>query len=352
MSTTLKKIISEASAAGLVAPDKVDRLVEFLGSKGVMPGEAGETVNPEEDSEMPRFIRGYHDVLITIGILITLVGVGGLGTIWAALLAVIVLAEIFVRKQRLALPSFVLTLAFAICGVFTLTALVQPMVEGQGVIGDLAGDMEALVVGGLEFLLLAAFFWRYRVPVAFAALLAAGVGTIVGLISLLFFWNEPEQALTFTLLFAGTSLVIQAVRYDLGDRRRTTRRSDIAFWLYLVAVPAILKAVFSLLSPDEGIMNAALMLGAVVMMMVLGLIMDRRAFVTAGLVYLGYAFGELLSRGTGGWFRTLASDTQFLWLALSIGIVVLSVGIGWRQLRRLIIGVLPGSFQQKIPVVR
>jgi hypothetical protein len=72
-----------------------------------------------EPSEAPRFLRGFHDILITIGIVVLLLGLGTLVNFLVVLPAIIVLAEWFVRRQRLALPAFTLTIMLAvIVGLF------------------------------------------------------------------------------------------------------------------------------------------------------------------------------------------------------------------------------------------
>ena len=63
-----------------------------------------------EDSEAPRFIRGFHDVLITIGLVIALSGLSALTNILVVIVGAWVLAEILVKRQRLALPAVALTL--------------------------------------------------------------------------------------------------------------------------------------------------------------------------------------------------------------------------------------------------
>ena len=126
----LLPILEEAAQAGLVPPGGDGKLGDFLLGRGVdvaaapplaePAGEgldtrrASEPVSPVEESEAPRFIRGFHDILITIGLVVGLVGLGGLASIYAVIPAAIVLAEILVRRQRLALPAVTLTAAIGL----------------------------------------------------------------------------------------------------------------------------------------------------------------------------------------------------------------------------------------------
>src|SRR5689334_22656438 len=114
----LKLILDEAEREGIL-PDRVaDRLLPFLIERGVrVDAVVAETTGQAvafSDTETPSFVRGFHDVLITIGIVVALAGLWGLGSIYAVLPAIIVLAEILVRRQRLALPAVALTFALAI----------------------------------------------------------------------------------------------------------------------------------------------------------------------------------------------------------------------------------------------
>ncbi len=359
MDGKLRAVLDDAAAAGLVAPEKAGPLTRYLLARGVgitAAPEMSDNLNPDEESEMPRFIRGYHDILITIGIVATLVAVGGLWSVFAALVGTIVLAEIFVRRQRLALPSFVLTIACLITGSAAVWSVLD--VSGFAWLGAIGSglkdhDADYVVVAGVNLLILAAFYWRYRVPVALASMLVTGVLAILGFLALFLFPGQRDAALHFVLLTGGSVLGLMAILQDLRDPERVTRRSDVAFWLYLVAVPAILKTAFDLIDPTQGASSAVVMVVLVAIMMLLGLIMDRRAFVTAGLIYLGYAFSTLLKQGfLGGRFASIGGESHFLFLLLAIGIIVLGFGIGWRLWRRLLISRLPHRWLEKLPKVR
>ncbi|MCO6185453.1 hypothetical protein [Rhizobium sp. L1K21] len=359
MAAELREVLKKASDTGLVAPDKIEPLSVYLDQQGVgfvsasAPAYDADFVNPDEESEMPRFIRGYHDVLITIGVLVTLVAIAGLWSFYAMLAAVIVLSEIFVKRQRLALPSFVLAVACLIAGTLCVVAVVDSI--DSGLMDDIKASSPEwinIISSAVVFVLIGLYYWRYRVPVAFAGLLIAGVAAILGTLGLLLFPHNVENAMYFVLLTSGVVLTVAAIVLDISDPVRVTRRSDIAFWLYLVAVPAILKTVFDALNPGAGTANAVAMVVAVALMMLLGLVLDRRAFVTAGLVYLGYAFSTLLQQGGGNWFANLEGDARFMSMLLAVGIVVLGFGLGWRLWRRLIITHFPDRVLARLPQIR
>jgi hypothetical protein len=159
----------------------------------------------------------------------------------------------------------------------------------------------------------------------------------------------------FAILVFGTAL-----RFDFGDRHRVTRRSDVAFWMHLAAAPAILYTVMAQIyigneagwfSTDTSVLQAAAIVGTVVVLMLIGIILDRRAFVTSGLLSFGYAFKVLLTEG--GFAKLSASTDTLVFLTfLAIGVVVLSLGIGWQPLRRLIVGNMPEGLRDLVPPVR
>ncbi|MEC7210713.1 MAG: hypothetical protein VXW17_07525 [Pseudomonadota bacterium] len=64
----------------------------------------------------------------------------------------------------------------------------------------------------------------------------------------------------------------------------------------------------------------------------LSLLIDRRSFLTAGLVYIGAVLGFLTDA---------FGDNGFYVNALIIGILVTSLGTWWRGLRRVVMSALP-----------
>lgn len=351
MAETLRESLTAAAEVGIIASGQVEPLAAFVEARAAQTASgAADVPNQEEDSEIPRFIRGYHDILITIGIVVVLIGLGGLATIYAAVAAIVVLAEIFVYRQRLALPSFALTIAFAICAGWMIVNLDRDYVSGE-MSALSASSPHLAALAAAECVALALFYWRYRVPVAFAALTIAAVVTVTGLaLSGLYGGGDFSLYGNALLLISGLVLVVIAIRFDMLDPKRIYARSDIAFWLYLVAVPAILKGIFGSVRPQTTD-GAALVIAVVALMMLLGLLLDRRAFVTAGLVYLGYAFAALIGRNTG-LLGGIATSNTVLWILVAIGLIVLTVGFGWRFFRQHLLSGLPMPLRARLPILR
>jgi hypothetical protein len=361
---TLRQILDKAAAAGLVAATQVPSLEAHLVQHGVRAEvaltEPQSTIESDiVDTEVPRFIRGFHDVLITIGVLILLAGIWGLASVLALLPAVIVLAEILVVRQRLALPAVVVSLATVVWALFTTMAVIDGLdIHPIGVVSILLVLLPLPLVMGM-------FYWRYRIPIALAILLLSAftlaltvviylLGRAVGTDDFVESFPLISSAIFF---LSAAGLFAVAMGYDLSDPPRVTRRSDIAFWIHLAAAPALLYAMLSfvflqkgtgLLSLDrfDAYDSAGQVLVIVIVLMAIGLIIDRRAFVTSGLVSLIAAVVSILAQGDIG-----GGSAVFVAL-LVVGSVVLVIGVGWPQLRRLVVGLLPEGLKAKLPPLR
>ena len=360
------EILQEARARGIISPDQHDQLLtlqqELSGADAAhMPGGYLAELNQQNDAdddtedsrarEMPRFVRGFHDIIITIGIIAVAMGAVMLFHTSALIPLSLVLAEIFVRRQRLALPAFTLTATYMIGSFY----LASRLLDGA------PPETRTPLLLAIGFAALALFYWRYRVPVALACLIASGIGALFTLTLTAiagdgnYMQINPRLVGVVSLGFALLSFAI-AMRFDMLDLARVTRRSDVAFWLHLVTAPALLFSLLLLifinfrLWESHGTANAIITILIVAGMMLVGIFIDRRAFVTSGLISLGVAvYYMLMPEGE------LGERFQATALALSlvaVGLVVLSLGSCWRALRGLIIPRLPLALQAKLPPVQ
>ncbi|KQP61495.1 hypothetical protein [Methylobacterium sp. Leaf108] len=312
------------------------------------------------DDEQLRLVTGFADIFVTIGLVLFLGTAAYIGTEVAGALVghVLVaamawgLAEFFTRRRRMALPSIVLLLAFA--GA-SFSALAFAFGDGSGLGGwvpalDLFGSGAAspggLAIAGLGTLALCALHYRrFAVPVTIAAGTAALAATLLGLA----FAAAPEAAARHSdALFVVTGLAVfaLAMRYDLADPHRSGRKTDIAFWLHLLAAPLIVHPVLSnLVTVTQGATSstAALTVLAIVLVLALvALITDRRAILVAAMVYTAVAFGTLI-RDAG-----LASRSLPLSL-MALGAFVLLLSAGWHPLRGLVLRLLPRGLSARLP---
>lgn len=359
----MKAILAGATAEGIISAGQAEQLQSYITRKtnAAIPPDMDviEAESPVGDTETPRFVRGFHDVLITIGIVIVLAGSWGMGNVYAALPVILILAEVLVRRQRLALPAVALTIAF---------------VQWIAVVAALVLDADAQAISPAVYallyvlpfpILLSPFYWRYRVPLSLALLLTTtcGLGLVALFNGIIAASGDPGFILnhrTVTaviLLAAALALFALAMRFDLKDPARTTRNSDVAFWLHLGAAPALLYAMlsfvfvgdaagFTVFSETAGSREALLVVAIVVMFMGIGLVIDRRAFVTSGLLSLGFAVYKLLEK------TEMEIGIYVFSTLLIVGLVVLTIGVGWPWFRRGVVSTLPLPLQAKLPPLR
>ena len=348
---------------------------------------------PHASEEDFRLLNSFNDIFVSIGIVILLVALGAIGQALAGVIAplppfpgqsnpfglaipyndpaviawqtaralnqavqvslagVLVaaaawpLAEFFTARRRMALPSILLLLAF-VGGVFAIGVGGMMMAVGRETDETLAAVLlagAALVAAGAAWL-----HWRrFMVPITVAAGSAAIAGTVVALaVAAIGPDNFVEEGLLALVLAAGIAVFAFAMRWDISDRARTTRRSDVAFWLHLTAAPMIAHPIFALLGVTEGDnpgMGAALgVIGVYIAFGLVALATDRRALLVSALVYVLFAL-TFLFREFG------AVELNFALTALVIGSALLSLSAFWQPIRRAVVTVLPEKLQAILP---
>lgn len=321
------------------------------------------------DEEQFRLITGFNDIFVGIASAILLFAVGWIGqsigqstqlvlgdngpsflaplfvaaTSWG-------LALYFTARRRMALPSIMLLLAF-VGGVFA-TALFG-LILGAG--PDNVNNNNALtgVLAAVSAAIAGAAAWlhwrRFHVPITVAAGGAAAAGIVVALVVAALGQNaqQARNVILGLVLVLGIGMFVFAMWWDASDRSRLTRRADVAFWLHLLAAPMIVHPIFTLLGLTSGHISVAEGLAVVLLYVALGitaLAVDRRALLVSALAYVLYALDEL--------FRQFgAVELNVALTALVIGSALLLLSAFWHQARGAIVRPLPGSLQDKLPVL-
>ncbi|MFB2550633.1 hypothetical protein [Ensifer soli] len=354
--------LSLAVSQGIISAEQAARLTPLLDAAMTVDPRAASQLAADgraaEEAEQPRFIRGFHDILMTIGVVVAISGLWGIGSIFAVLPAIVILSEILVRRQRLALPAVALTVSFVIWIGVTMALLLDGRAGDPGSAGNTLFFLAGFPV------LLAPYCWRYRVPVAFAALILSVVGIAVllvlaGLEAVLAsrdIFAEHRLLSVSILLVAAIAVFAVAMAYDMSDPARLTRRSDIAFWLHLAAAPSLLYGLLGVIFVRDGtvdwwgeatsVTSAWQVLGIVALLMAIGLLIDRRAFVTSGLISLGIAIATIV-RQSG----FAAGEYAFV-IVFAVGAMVLAIGLAWQALRRHAVGALPPALGARLHPVR
>ncbi|WP_340314823.1 hypothetical protein [Rhizorhabdus argentea] len=313
---------------------------------------------PAADEESFRLLTGFNDIFVSIAAVLMLVAMGWLGNMvrllapeygpspfsgFAVAAAAWGLAEYFTRERRMALPSIILLLAFA-GGLFGGCAILfggpsgsQP--HDERAMALVMAGAAALTAGGVWL------HWRrFQVPIT----VAAGAATLAGLVLALAVAAVPglgEHVLKLMLL-AGFAVFALAMWWDMSDRTRTTRRSDVAFWLHLLAAPMLVHPIFAMMGMLEG--SAAPAQAAIVVLLYIGLgfvalAIDRRALMVSALVYVLYALSSLIEQSG-------VVDLSFGLTALIIGSALLLLSAFWTSARRFVVGLLPDDMALRLPI--
>jgi hypothetical protein len=160
--------------------------------------------------------------------------------------------------------------------------------------------------------------------------------------------TSPEAFSTYltpSLLVCGLLVFALAMRFDLSDPKRQTRRTDIAFWLHMLAAPLIVHPLVSgLITRASGADTAAAwgVLGVFVVLALVAILVDRRAILVSGLSYAGMAFITLV--GSSGLVDSVVPLTM-----LVLGALVLLLSAGWRALRGFLLRLLPAGLSGWLP---
>lgn len=332
---------------------------------GAIPAQAAQALrdhvarlraSPVVDEEHFRLLSGFNDIFVAIASVIMLVAVGWLGSglrfgapehhpaFMSGLLVAAVswgLAEYFTRQRRMALPSIILLGGF-VGGAAAAFAFLASQINAN------TADTEVpLILGGAAATaaLAAWVHWRrFMVPITVAAG-AAGVAGLVASPILYFFPND--KTLPFLLLLAaGIAIFALAMRWDMSDRARITRKSDVAFWLHLAAAPMIAHSLFQLLGVLNGgevsVGRALLVIALYVAFGVVALAIDRRALLVSSLAYVLFALYALF-REAG------VVEMSFALTALVIGSALLLLSALWHHARALIVNGLPPALTDRLP---
>jgi hypothetical protein len=260
------------------------------------------------------------------------------------------LALFFTGRRRMALPSILLLLAF-VGGVLATSAFALVQIIGPDRFNN-DNQVLAATVGGVSAAIAAAAAWlhwrRFHVPITVAAGAAAVAGLFLAIVVAIVQPVDSHSAKNLILgfvLLLGIGMFLFAMWWDSSDRARLTRRSDVAFWLHLLAAPMIAHPIFALLGLTNGRVSTVeglLVVGLYVLFGLTALAVDRRALLVSALAYVLYALTELFKQFG-------AVELNIALTALVIGSALLLLSAYWHQARRLIVMRLPSSLQGRLP---
>lgn len=342
--------LEAAVAAGVIDRASVERMRAYWAST---------SRTARADEEHFRLVTGFNDIFVSIACVLLLVALAWIGQAIPLGLAAgprplgalfvagasWALAELFTARRRMALPSILLLVAF-VGGLFAAAGSALAATLDQGVFGALDRTGSAMVIAGSALVagLGAWAHWRrFHVPITVAAGVAAGVAVVIALLASVF--PAMQGHLVAPAFVAGLAVFGLAMRWDMSDPRRETRRADVAFWLHLLAAPLIVHPVFALMGLLHGGVSLAGAAAVVVLYVVLGLIalaIDRRALMVSALAYVLYALSELLRE-----FGAVSLNVALT--ALVLGSALLMLSAWWASARAAVLSVLPEGLRARLP---
>lgn len=354
--------LDDAVAAGVIDARAADALRAHVASQRSLS---------IPDEEQFRLLTGFNDIFVSIAAAIMMFAVGWIGQVIGQKLGLQIepdgptfvaplfvaatawgLASFFTAKRRMALPSILLLLAF-VAATFAATGFASVLAIGPGrfegssnnVLGAVVAAFSAAVAAGAAWI-----HWRtFRVPIT----IAAGAGAVAAIVVALIVAAVGPDTAAIKNIVLGSTLVLGigmflfAMWWDGSDRERITRRSDVAFWLHLLAAPMIVHPVFTLLGLNDG--NATVAEGLIVIalyiaMGVTALAIDRRALLVSALAYVLWAMSDLFKRFG-------AVELNVALTALVIGSALLLLSAFWHQARAAVVRPLPDGLKQRLPVL-
>ncbi len=338
--------LDAAVAAGKLSAEAADSFRAFI---------AAQKTGPAVDEEYVRLLTGFNDIFVSIAIALVLGAIcfttGALplkgiviaGLSWG-------LAEYFTRRRRMALPSILLLLSYA-GGVADFLAWGVRQISGADLsltVGN-ANPTLALSLAGAAVLMAAAAYahWRrFRVPITIAAGTAAVALTSIAVLMAIFpglakHWPWP-------VFIAGLGIFTLALRWDMADLARTTRRTDVAFWLHLLAAPMLVHPLFFMLgllnSQNPGESRAVIAIGIYLLLGLVALLVDRRALLVSALGYVMFALSTVL-KASG----VVGQDLTYT--ALVAGAALLLLSAFWHKARLGVMVFVPAGARRFLPPV-
>ena len=345
---------------GIISPDQLNKLASITSESSDgnrSQADFSQDALREAEDEAPRFIRSFGDLFIAIGAgflgagvmsAVSFLGntipaqVAGLALIWLA-------AEWLTGYLRISAPSIVLSVLFTgFTAYFMATALDAPRWS------TLATYESFMIVSAAALVAAGLFFLRFRLPFALAIVGLTIVGlafTAIGTISTDFLLANFR----WIIGLGGLSLFSAAMWFDLKDPLRNSTRSDCGFWLHLIAAPMLTHAV--LWDSHPAITNLQKAFGATpvinsgmviaiffILFGIIALIINRRALLVSSLGYVGSVIAY------GIWQLNLPAGASTSVVLLVIAALILTFGVGWKPLRRLVFKLMPqGKYLDNLP---
>ena len=338
-----------AVSAGLLTEPQAASLTKLADERR---GYRAATAQIDEPFEL---FKGFNEIFIVVGLIIlysgwtaitgiaaftSSAGKGSSFLIYGAIQLGVVglMTAYFTLKRRMIAPSIVLSIFFGLGALQIGFALIQ--------ITSAPETMSMTVAVGIAAVALMFYWYFFRIPFslmlsglavfAFAIGLASSGGADIkgpsDLFSLTTGW--PFSLITISL---GLCAFFIAVRFDMSDPHRVTRRSANGFWLHVLAAPAIVNSIALTLYSNPTLISLLLLTLFLILIALTAIIIDRRSFLISGI---GYMIALIFTVVDGGYGMVV----------LLIGLGLVLIGSNWEKIRCKLMNALPDfKAKDKLP---
>jgi hypothetical protein len=147
------------------------------------------------------------------------------------------------------------------------------------------------------------------------------------------------------MALSGVVTFLIAMYWDSQDKKRTTRKSDVAFWLHLLSAPLIVHPIFIVMGVLESEFSVEKIALVILLYLFLGLVsvaIDRRALMVSALMYVLYALTAL--------FKAYGMISfSFAISGVFIGSMLLLLSAFWQKFRIFLLHYIPGTIKKYLP---
>ena len=294
------------------------------------------------DEENFKLLASFNDIFVVIACALLLFSISWVTYSISPVLTMVSvsmlswgLAEFFVLKRKMALPAIVLLITF-VGAVFALV---------QSFFGSLS-ELSVMLAGAASSLSAWLHWRRFKVPITVAA---GAVTAVVFVIALAISLVPRLEGYTSYLIFAsGLCVFCAAMCWDAADLSRVSGKTDVAFWLHLVSAPLIVHPIFTnlgILKGNDSVLITVIIVALYIVLSVISVTIDRRAFMVSSLAYVLYALTQL--------FKTYGfAGDSFAYVGVMIGFSLLLLSGFWHRSRSALFTIMPAFIKNKVPDIK
>lgn len=294
--------------------------------------------------------KGFNEVFIVVGLGILFGGYTGVAALFEAellgpviaMVTVWFLSRYFIRTRRMVAPAIALALMFSSSAGALGLVVAQMFAPDPTIVTEIDAFLDYSVAylpisSSIAALAMFGFWYIFRVPFALFLISISVFLAVFGFTSLggasfdsfeqIFLLTSQGPFSLITIALGFVALFI-ALRFDMSDPHRVTLNASNAFWLHVVAAPAIVNTVaLTLFALGSNVALLGVFL-FVLLMAIFAIAIDRRSFLISGVGYIvALAFTVI--------------EGQAFTIIMLLGAVLVLLGAKWESWRGQIMRTLP-----------